>query len=261
MNALVVVIRCHRRQQKRSRHLDDDNEIDVVRTNADGTVTGLDAQETQRRELIRKGMGRVSAGDGKSGFEVVPADLPTAVDERKYDSDNEEYTDHDRAVTLALGTLMLRKSRAKNLVDASYNRYAWNDSKDLPEWFVDDELKHNRPQVPIPAALLEKMKERFQSLATKPIKKVAEARARKKRKAVAHLKAAKKKAASLAANPDMTERQKLKAVQAALKSKKIEKPGKVYVVARKSKGGIIRSSQKTGPGKVSVVKRHVKHET
>jgi AdoMet-dependent rRNA methyltransferase SPB1 len=35
---------------------------------------------------------------------------------------------------------MLRKSRAKKLVDASYNRYAWNDPSDLPEWFVDDEV-------------------------------------------------------------------------------------------------------------------------
>lgn len=225
--------------------------MDVVRTNADGTVVQLDAQEAQRRELIRKGMGRMTSDDAKTGFEVVPADMPQVMDERTYDSDNEEYTDHDRAVTLALGTLMLRRSRAKNLIDASYNRYAWNDSKDLPEWFVDDEMKHNRPQVPIPPALLEKMKQRFQNLASKPIKKVAEARARKKKRALAKLKTAKKKAASLAANPDLSERQKLKAIQAALRSKQVDKPGKVYVVARKSKSGIIKSGQKGGSGKVT----------
>jgi hypothetical protein len=32
-------------------------------------------------------------------------------------------------------------------VDASYNRFAWNDPQDLPDWFVDDEHKHYRPQV------------------------------------------------------------------------------------------------------------------
>jgi hypothetical protein len=51
-----------------------------------------------------------------------------------------QYDSGDERTTLALGTLMLRKSRAKKLVDASYNRFAWNDPTDLPEWFVDDEV-------------------------------------------------------------------------------------------------------------------------
>ena len=42
---------------------------------------------------------------------------------------------------------MLRHSKKKALVDASYNRYAWNDGKDLPSWFQDDEMRHNKPQV------------------------------------------------------------------------------------------------------------------
>jgi AdoMet-dependent rRNA methyltransferase SPB1 len=46
--------------------------------------------------------------------------------------------------------------------------------------------------VPIPAALIAQMKEKFLSLATKPMKKVAEARARKRKRAGQKLKAAKK---------------------------------------------------------------------
>jgi AdoMet-dependent rRNA methyltransferase SPB1 len=52
---------------------------------------------------------------------------------------------------------MLRRSREKALVDASYNRFTWNDAKDLPTWFLDDEMKHNKPQLPVPEALLEQV--------------------------------------------------------------------------------------------------------
>jgi len=65
--------------------------------------------------------------DDKEGFEVVPAEggpgsFPPVVDTRKYDSENEDWDDEERARTLAIGTMMLRKSKAKQLIDASYNR-------------------------------------------------------------------------------------------------------------------------------------------
>lgn len=113
----------------------------------------------------------------------------------------EHYDDEDRARQLALGTMMLRNHRAKELVDAAYNRFSWNDDTDLPDWFIDDEKRHYRPQVPLPPALLEQMKQKFMSLAAKPIKKVAEARLRKRKRATQRLAAAKKKASALAANP------------------------------------------------------------
>ena len=54
--------------------------------------------------------------------------------------------------------MMLRKSKAKAIVDSSYNRFAWNDPSDLPDWFADDETRNYRPQLPVPAALVQKMK-------------------------------------------------------------------------------------------------------
>ncbi len=107
---------------------------------------------------------------------------------------------------------MLRKSRAKKLVDASYNRFAWNDPTDLPEWFVDDEQKHYRPQLPLPKALLDSLKQRFEDLTSKPIKKVAEARARKRKRSADKLKAAKKKAEALSNTDGMSDKEKLKAI-------------------------------------------------
>jgi len=72
---------------------------------------------------------------------------------------------------------------------------------------------------------------------------------RKKKRAAAKLKAAKKQANIMAESSDISERQKLKAISKAMRSNKIDKPGKVYVVTRKTKAG---SSGTSGGGKVTV---------
>ena len=162
------------------------------------------------------------------------------MDTRKYDSENEDYDSDDYATTLALGTMMLRKSKEKALVDASYNRFAWNDPEGLPDWFLDDENKHYRPQLPIPPALMAKMKEKFLALTTRPIAKVAEARARKNKRAKDKLAAAKKKAEAVANSSEMSEAMKLKAISKAMRGQDSSRPGKTYVVSKKggkTKGG------------------------
>lgn len=173
-------------------------------------------------DLIKRGIGKngmVTASGVGSGFEIVPAEpeynaltdsLMPRADPRVYDSDNEDFDAHDRTRTLALGTMMLRHSKKKALVDASYNRFAWNDPKNLPSWFMDDEMRHNKPQLPIPNALLEQIKSRFQKTGTKEIKKVAEARMRKRKRAAMQLKNAKKQANVMAESNEVSERQKLK---------------------------------------------------
>ena len=193
----------------------------------------------EARALIKAGMGNAGQVGGRdekdSGFEVVASSqgpLPV-LDSRKYDSENEDYDSDDHARTLALGTMILRKSKEKALVDASYNRYAWNDPKDLPDWFVDDENRHYRPQLPIPPELVEKMKAKYLHLATKPIAKVAEARARKSKMARVKLAAAKKKAEAVSNSNEMSEAMKLRAISKAMRGKEAAKPGKTYVVSRK----------------------------
>ncbi len=226
---------------------DDDEEGAIVK------MEGLSDEKKQKllqaRQLIKAGMGTTAVDEGEDkGFEVVEEDRPLPLlDTRKYDSDNEEYDSDDYAKTMALGTMMLRKSKAKSLVDASYNRYAWNDPEELPEWFVDDESRHYRPQLPIPPALLQKMKDKMVALSTRPIAKVAEARARKNRKAQLKLSAAKKKAQALAGSSDMSEAMKLKQISKALRSADGKKGGKEYVVAKKGRKGV--------KGTVSVDKR------
>merc|ERR1711967_87838 len=204
---------------------------------------GMSEEKKQKikeaRKLIKAGMGKnaTSKKGEKEGFEVVEKDRPLPVkDNRAYNSENEEYDSDDYAETMALGTMMLRHSKAKSLVDASYNRFAWNDPSDLPEWFTDDENRHYRPQLPIPPALLAKMKEKMVALSTKPIAKVAEARARKNRKAKLKLAAAKKKALAVANSSEMSEAMKLKTISKALRSNDNKTSRKQYVVSKKGQG-------------------------
>lgn len=251
---LKAIERKERKEAKRSKLNDEGFEVvSEPKQLLDETVgkkmaTMSDSQKKkalQAMELIKAGMGLQHQGRSDRvdppGFDVVPAvhvDLPV-MDTRKYDSENEDYDSDDHVRTLALGTMMLRRSKEKALVDASYNRFAWNDPEDLPDWFRDDEHRHHRPQIPIPAELIEKIKARFVALSTKPIKKVAEARARKSRRAKQKLVAAKKKAEAVANNPDMSEATKLKAISKAMRGQEMSRPGKTYVVAKRglSKGG------------------------
>ena len=239
-------------------HHDSDSENEHNQASKHGLDHLSEAQKSrvlEARKLIKAGLGPASNGSttekskakDSDKIEFVPPDetigrpLPI-MDDRKYDSENEDYDSDDHAKTLALGTMMLRRSKEKALVDSSYNRYAWNDPSDLPEWFVDDENKHYRPQLPIPPALLAKMKEKMMALSAKPIAKVAEARARKSRRAKVKLAAAKKQAEAVANSNDMSEAMKLKAISKALTSGKSDSSkkgaGKKYVVAKKGRGNL-----------------------
>ena len=245
--------RNERRQARKAKILGEDEaafdvapaQDDAGSDSEDDKLAGLSDEKKRKileaRSLIKAGMGAVDDSASSNKFEVVEQERPLpSLDARKYDSDNEDYDSDDYARTMALGTMMLRRSKAKALVDASYNRFSWNDPTDLPEWFVDDENRHYRPQLPVPPALLEKMKEKMLALSTKPIAKVAEARARKNRNASSKLAAAKKKAQVVANSSEMSESMKLKSISKALRGADSKRPGKTYVVAKKggaTKGG------------------------
>lgn len=249
----------------------------------------VDLETAKMREMIRQGMGKMGkVKDVSTTFEIAPAagdddedeevqprgeddsdddednamDLGfgpmSKIDDRTYGSDEEDYDTYDKTMTLALGTMMLRGSRKKAMVDASYNRYAWNDPKDLPGWFADDEMKHNRPQLPVPNALIQQIKGKFTKTGTKEIKKVAEARMRKRKRAEIKLKTAKKEAKTAAENPDLSDKMKVRAIQRAMKGSKADKPSKVYVVAR---GSNSTGKSTGGSGKMKFVDSRMKNDT
>jgi AdoMet-dependent rRNA methyltransferase SPB1 len=76
--------------------------------------------------------------------------------------------------------LVNRQKTKSDLIDEGFRRYTFNDKEGLPSWFLDDERKHNKINVPITKEAVEVIRHRMKALNARPIKKIAEAKARKK---------------------------------------------------------------------------------
>ena len=215
-----------------------------------------DPKSAKHRQMIEAGMGATLAREaaakaGGNGFEVVNA----ATESSRYEFPA-HYDDEDIARSLTVGHMMLNKSKRRKMIDASYNRYAWDDPEGLPAWFLDDQERHNKPQMELPADVLVQMRERVAQMANRPIAKVAEARARKAKRAQQKLKAAKKRAEAIANQEDMSANDKKRAIDKAMKGAKIDRPSKVYVVSRR--GGKSQANSKQQGGKVKLVDPRMK---
>jgi len=101
------------------------------------------------------------------------------------------------AMTLAQ-QLASGEKTSYDLVDDGFNKHALKDRDGLPDWFLDDESRHDKPHRPITKAAAAAIKEKLRAYNARPIKKVAEARARKKFKQAQKLEKLKKKADILA---------------------------------------------------------------
>ncbi|KAF2397811.1 AdoMet-dependent rRNA methyltransferase SPB1 [Trichodelitschia bisporula] len=182
--------------------------------------------------------------EGSYGFEVVKRDEE---EEENWDENAREpkkgQTDIDivtaEAMTLA-HQLATGAKRPEDLIDDGFNKYALRDTEGLPEWFLDDENKHSRQQRPITKAAAQAIKDKMRAFNARPIKKVREAKARKKFKAAQRLEKMKKKSAVMLEDEAMDESDKAKAiarmVSRATKSK--PKQSVKLVVARGGNRGI-----------------------
>eukprot|EP01087_Luapelamoeba_hula_P024553 TRINITY_DN939_c0_g1_i1.p1 TRINITY_DN939_c0_g1~~TRINITY_DN939_c0_g1_i1.p1 ORF type:complete len:898 (-),score=294.71 TRINITY_DN939_c0_g1_i1:93-2786(-) len=153
-------------------------------------------------------------------------------------SDMEESDDDEKSVTLAIGRKMQqKKKRRRDMEDDAYNRYAFNDD-DLPSWFVDDENRHNKPELPITKEEADLMKAKWRAIDARPIKKVIEAKARKKKRAMKKMEKMKKKAAEVAKTSDLSEKEKIRAIEKMYKTMgKTKKTNTVYLVRKKFQKG------------------------
>ncbi|CAG8639636.1 2838_t:CDS:10, partial [Ambispora gerdemannii] len=140
------------------------------------------------------------------------------------------------AITLAQ-QLVNRQKTKQELIDAGFTRHAFYDKEGLPEWFLDDEKRHNQPNLPVTKEAVELIRERMKALNARPIKKIAEAKARKKMRALNRLAKLQKKTDVIAAKSDMTEREKSQTITKILsKVQKKKKEVKVVVAKGTIKG-------------------------
>jgi hypothetical protein len=225
------------------------------------------AAQSNADRMNRKDRRRLSTS---AGFDVVPATEYNSDDESSDDDDDGESTDYDprlenydsdtHAEMLALGKMMRKHTTAKALVDASYNRYAFDDTN-LPAWFAVDEERHFKPQLPISREDVEGIRARFRDIAARPVAKVAEARSRKKMKAMVKAQKAKKQAENVIESEELQGRSKARALKKLYRGLEVKKPASVYVVqsGNGEQRGSTKGARKSG-AKVKVVDPRMKKD-
>lgn len=147
-------------------------------------------------------------------------------------------------------------------VDDGFNKLAFRDREGLPDWFLDDESKHDKLQKPISKAAALAIKEKMRAFNARPIKKVREAQARKKFKAAQRLEKMKKKSDMLANDEGMTEKEKAdsisKLMSKAARKKPTRQPAKLVVAKGANRG--IQGRPKGVKGRYRIVDARMKKE-
>jgi len=165
------------------------------------------------------------------------------------------------AMTLAQQIASGEKSTYE-LVDDGFNKYAFKDRDGLPEWFLDDESKHDRPHRPISAAGAAAIKEKLRALNARPIKKVREAKDRKKFKAAQRLEKLRKKSALLNNEEGMTEKEKAQSIVKLMSKAAKRKPKQqVKVVVARGANARIAGRPRGVKGKYRIVDARLKKDT
>lgn len=143
------------------------------------------------------------------------------------------------AMTLA-HQLATGQKKSQDLIDEGFNKHALRDRDGLPDWFIEDESKHDKPQRPITKAAAAAIKEKMRAYNARPIKKVREAKARKKLKAAQQLEKLRKKSDLLFNEEGMTEKEKADGIMKLMSKAGRKKPRKQVkvVVARGVNRGV-----------------------
>ncbi|XP_061031894.1 pre-rRNA 2'-O-ribose RNA methyltransferase FTSJ3 [Eubalaena glacialis] len=187
---------------------------------------GEESWKPRRRQKRSRGP-KSDDDDDDDGFEIVPIKDP--VKHRILDPEG-----------LALGAIIASSKKSKrDLIDDSFSRYTFNeDEGELPDWFVQEEKQHRIRQLPIDKEEVERYRKRWREINARPIKKVAEAKARKKRRMLKKLEQTKKKAEAVVNTVDISEREKVAQLRSLYKKAGLgkEKRQVTYVVAKKGVG-------------------------
>lgn len=223
---------------------DSDLLSNLVKKDEDKSQVGSgDRAETEHKDDF-------SDDDSDSDFEIVQEPLAQELD---FDSENEEdgmkkLNNHEKdvelatveAMTLAHQVALGQKSKY-DLVEEGINRYSFRDHDGLPDWFIDDEKRHSKLVKPITKEAAAAIKEKEKQLNARPIKKVLEAKGRKKMRALKRLEKLKKKSDLINEDSNKSESDKAQEIQKLMKKlskKQNTKPKTTLVVAKGSNRGL-----------------------
>ena len=165
------------------------------------------------------------------------------------------------AMTLAQQLVNREKNKAQ-LINDGFNRHSLNSKEGLPSWFLDDEAKHYKPNIPVTKEAMVALRAKQRALDARPIKKVAEAKARKKLRAVQRLEKARKKAEGVSTTIDMSEREKAEAIDKLMRKglSKGRQKKDIKVVVAKGAHKAVKGRPKGVKGRYLMVDSRMKKE-
>ncbi|KAL7023480.1 hypothetical protein ACKWTF_012628 [Chironomus riparius] len=201
----------------------------------DLTLMGKKARRRARHELDGEKKKAESSDDSDSEVEEN-INMPESDDE-SHEKEPKQKKIKLTEEELALGQLMVTSQKMKrDVVDGAWNRYMFNDDN-LPDWFVEDEKKSMRKPMPVSEELVANYRKNLTEFNTRSIKKVMEAKARKKRQAKKQMSKLTKKAENILENADQTGQEKIKLIKKLYKKTEKKKEEISYVVAKKASSG------------------------
>ncbi|KAG0232851.1 AdoMet-dependent rRNA methyltransferase spb1 [Actinomortierella wolfii] len=231
----------------------EDQEDEDVEMDSDEEIREMN----KKRKLLKRKATEPAKGDGgeseeEDDIEMVPLakDIGSDEEDEMWDGESDEEDSRKRkqindyslitaeAMTLAQN-LINKKATKSDLIDQGFNKNAFNEKDGLPAWFLEDEEKHNKPNLPITKEAVQMIRDRMRALNARPIKKIAEAKARKKLKAAQRLAKLQKKADAINETEDISEKEKSASIAKLLAKASKKKPKKeiTLVVARGSNKG------------------------
>ncbi|ESK98299.1 rrna methyltransferase [Moniliophthora roreri MCA 2997] len=231
-----------------------------------------DGKEEEEEEDEDEGAEEPGDEEDEDDFEIVPQE-PDEDDANMWDVSNENEDEIKQAriqkyglttpeaMTLAQQLANREKTRTE-LINEGFNRYSLNSKEGLPSWFIDDEAKHYKPNIPVTKEAIAALRAKQRALDARPIKKVAEAKARKKYKAAQRLEKAMKKAEGVNATTEMTEREKAQVIEKVMRkgmsSEHKKKEVKLVVAKGPNKG--LKGRPKGVKGRYTMVDSRMKKE-
>ncbi|KIY72862.1 FtsJ-domain-containing protein [Cylindrobasidium torrendii FP15055 ss-10] len=203
-------------------------------------------------------------------FEIVPQDEE---DDTMWDVEDDDMDEAKRAQIQALGLntaeavtlaqqLVNRETSKTALINDGFSRYSLNSKDGLPSWFLDEESKHYKPNLPVTKEAVAALRAKQRALDARPIKKIAEAKARKKFKAVQRLEKAMKKAEGVNSTTDISEREKAQQIEKLMRkgaSSGHKKAQPALVVAKGAHKGV-KGRPKGVKGRYTMVDSRMKKE-
>ncbi|KAK3984806.1 putative adoMet-dependent rRNA methyltransferase [Cladorrhinum sp. PSN332] len=247
---------------------EEDEEMDDVIMMEDSDDDDIPTIAQQKK--MRKDNAAAKAKAKNSGFEIVKAEKAEDSDEESDWEENEKKKKKGEKptidiVTAEAMTLAHQLARGEKTVhdikDENYNKYALKDRDGLPDWFLDDETKHDKPHKPITKEAAQAIKEKLRAYNARPIKKVAEAKARKKFKQAQRLEKLRKKADLVLGDEGMSEKDKAGSISKLMaQANKKKRKAPVTVVKAAGQNRAVQGRPRGVKGRYKMVDPRMKKE-